>query len=196
MSAVEASAEAASELSDAAAWARSVLADPGVDAASRDERLHRRASDAELCAVLRAFWTPGPHRDRARALLLARLEAIGVDEPSAEDATPFDEAREEDIFPLLVDAGWELLPLHRLEPARHQGAIDAFGDALSFEVAKFEEENAVPRAPTLHELPAMGCTELVHLLDAEGRPRAPFVVWASGLIPTWITYVAWSRLTT
>ena len=49
------------------------------------------------------------------------------------------------MFPVLVDAGWELLPLSaRSIPERHKGAIGAFEDALAFDVAKFEEENALP----------------------------------------------------
>lgn len=175
----EASSDSDPDLAEAVAWARGVLADPNVDAGSKDERLYRRSSDAELVAVLRAFWTAGPRRERACAHLLERLGALGIDGATAA-STPFDEAREEDMFPVLVDAGWELLPLSRLEPERHRGAMDAFGDALAFEVARFEEESAIPRVAALHELPAMGCAELVHLFDDAGRLRAPFVLWASG----------------
>jgi hypothetical protein len=192
--AVEAACDAGVEpvLAEAASWASTVLASPDVDRGSRDERLHRRATDAELAAVLGAFWIPGERRDRARARLSARLEAIGVS-PSAglgtDDATlPFDEEREEDLFPVLVDAGWELLPLAKLEPERHKGAMNAFDDAFAFEVAKFEEENAVPPVVTLHELPAMGSLELLHAFDDEGRLRAPFVLWANGN-ETYLDYV-------
>jgi hypothetical protein len=168
-----------SALAEAAAWAAEVLADPATDQASKDERLHRRATDAELVAVLAAFWSAGERRERAGRALVARLVAIGVTPPDPSKA-PFDEAGEEDLFPVLIDAGWELLPLRALEPERHKGAINAFEDALAFDVAKFEEESAVPELVTLHELPALGATELLAALSDDGTVRAPFVLWTSG----------------
>src|SRR5262249_46602477 len=116
-------AEGAEELRDAHAWARARLADASVDPSSRDERLYRRATDRELVAVLGLFWAAGEAADRARAALERRLASIEVCAPSE---TPFDEAAEEALFPLLIDAGWELLPLAELDPQRHRGAIDAF----------------------------------------------------------------------
>jgi hypothetical protein len=174
-------------LAEARAWAEEVLADPEIDRASKDERLHRRATDAELCAVLAAFWMPGPQRESAAITLALRLAEIGV-EPPGEAAVPFDEDTEEDVFPVLVDAGWELLTLRALDPERHRGAINAFGDALAFDVAKFEEESAVPETVTLHELPALGPTELLMTLDADGDVRVPFVLWTSGH-ETYVGYV-------
>lgn len=174
-------------LAEAKAWAAAVLADPSVDRASKDERLHRRATDAELVAVLAAFWNDGPRRERASLALAERLVEIGVAPPDLE-RLPFDESSEDDVFPLLVDAGWELVPLSSLDPERHKGAIAAFGDALSFDVAKFEEENAVPPVVTLHELPALGALELLAALDSEGSARAPFVLWTSG-DETYVDYV-------
>jgi hypothetical protein len=166
-------------LTEAKAWAMKVLRDPDVDRGSKDERLHRHATDAELVAVLTAFWTPGERRDHASAALAGRFEEIGVEAPSAE-TLPFDESSEDDVFPLLVDAGWELLPLGLLDPERHRGAINAFEDVLTFDVAKFEDENAAEPVVTLHELPALGATELCAALDSEGTLRAPFVLWTSG----------------
>lgn len=173
-------------LGGARAWAEQVLADPAVDRSSKDERLFRRATDAELVAVLGAFWMPGPARDSAAVTLTMRLAEIGVAPPDAA-AVPFDEAVEEDMFPVLVDAGWELLTLRALDAERHRGAIAAFGDALAFDVAKFEEENAIPEAVTLHELPAIGATELLMALD-EDAVRAPFVLWTAGH-ETYVDYV-------
>lgn len=170
-------------LAEARAWAKGVLEDEAVDRASRDERLVRRATDAELAAVLAAFWTPSD--EGAPERLRARLAEIGA---AVDDRLPFDEAAEDDMFPILVDAGWELLPLAALDPARHKGAIDAFGDALAWDVARFEEESAVPAAASLHELPALGATELLAALDPSGAPRAPFVLWASGH-ETYLDYV-------
>jgi hypothetical protein len=174
-------------LSEARAWAERVLADPEIDRASKDERLHRKVTDAELCAVLAAFWMPGPQRESAAITLAMRLAEIGV-EPPDEESLPFDEDAEEDVFPILVDAGWELLTLRELDAERHRGAINAFGDALAFDVAKFEEENAVPETVTLHELPALGAMELLAALDEDDQVRAPFVLWTSGH-ETYVDYV-------
>src|SRR6185295_620277 len=129
----------------------------------------RKASDEEIAALLAAFWIDGPARVAAHARLeghLARIDAL----PG--DALPFDESREDEIFPRLVDVGWELLPLAALDAERHKGAIHSFDD---FEVARFEEENAVPPIVTLCELPLLGATEL--LCDPSS---APFVVWTEG----------------
>lgn len=166
-------------LERATQWAKEVLADRDIDPSSKDERLYFRASDAELVTVLGAFFLPGPSRDRALIQLassLARIDAM----PRDLDVEPFDEGREEDMFPILIDAGWELLPLRALDPERHAGAIRAIGDTLAFDCAKFEEENAAPEgAVTLYELPALGAVELLAGVDDKGF-RAPFVLWTSG----------------
>jgi hypothetical protein len=156
------------ELADAREWAKRALGGV-VDIASKDERLYRRATDAELVAVLEAFWTG----DAASRLAehLARIDAM----PDA-SALPFDESAEDETFPLLVDAGWQLIPVEKLDPERHRGAIAAFDD---YEVAKFEEENHVPPRTTLHELPALGGVELMHAFEND-RVRAPFVLWQQG----------------
>lgn len=162
-------------LSDGASWARRALGAGVVDVASKDERLFRKATDDELCGLLAAFWTGG---EGPRERLLAHLTAIDA-LPDAE-ALPFDETREDDVFPRLIDAGWELLPLSSLDRERHKGAISAFDD---FEVARFEEENAVPPAVTLCEIPLIAAVELL------GDPgRAPFVVWTQGN-ETYVDYV-------
>lgn len=175
--------EAASDPSipDANAWADHTLGSGEVDVSSKDERLFRRATDAELVAVLTAFW--GERAREARARLRARLRSI--DALADEGAAPFDEGREDDMFPVLVDAGWELLPLKDLDATRHRGAIQAFED---FEVARFEEESAVPAVVTLHELPALGGTELLAAFDDSGWSRAPFVLWQDGH-ETYLDYV-------
>ena len=174
-------------LAEAKAWVTAVLADPGIDRASKDERLFRRVTDAELVAVLGAFWNDGERRERASLALAERLVEIGCEAPDLE-RLPFDESSEEDMFPVLVDAGWELLPLTALEPERHKGAMGAFDVALAFDVAKFEEDNAVPPTVTLNELPALGALELLGALDSEGSMRAPFVLWTSGN-ETYVDYV-------
>ena len=174
-------------LVEAGAWAARVLADPEIDRASKDERLHRRATDAELVAMLAAFWMPGERRERAALALVERLVEIGVEPPDPE-GLPFDASSEDDLFPVLVDAGWEHLSLRALDPERHKGAMNAFEDALAFDVAKFEEENAIPELVTLHELPALGAMELLAALDDEDSLRAPFVLWTSGN-ETYVDYV-------
>ena len=174
--AIDAAAGTSADLAEAGAWARRALGG-AIDLASRDERLYRRVSDPELVAILAAFWTG----DAARPKLEAHLTAIDArPDPSA---LPFDEAREEDMFPVLVDAGWELLPLAQLDRERHRGAIQAFDD---FEVARFEEESAIPPLVTLHELPSLGPTELIAAFDE--TLRAPFVLWQQGH-ETYLDYV-------
>ncbi|MEA2753380.1 MAG: hypothetical protein QOI41_7523 [Myxococcales bacterium] len=176
-------------LAEAKAWAAGVLGDAEIDRGSKDERLYRRVTDAELVAVLGAFWSAGEARERASLALAARLVEIGAEPPDL-DAIPFDESSEDEMFPVLVDAGWELLPLSALDAERHKGAMAAFDDddGLSFEVAKFEEENAIPPPVTLHELPALGALELLAAFDDEGAARAPFVLWTSGH-ETYVDYV-------
>jgi len=174
-------------LAEAKTWAAGVLGDGEIDRASKDERLYRRVTDAELVAVLAAFWNDGERRERASLALAERLVEIGAEPPDL-DALPFDESVEDDMFPVLVDAGWELFPLSGLDPERHKGAMAAFEDALAFDVAKFEEENALPPPVTLHELPALGALELLAALDAAGELRAPFVLWTNGN-ETYVDYV-------
>lgn len=164
----------ATAIADALAWAGRALGSGAIDLGSKDERLYRRATDAEVVAVLSAFW--GREGERARARLRERLASVDALPDLA--ALPFDESKEEDIFPVLVDAGWELIPLAQLDFERHRGAIQSFDD---FEVARFEEESAVPPMVTLHELPVLGGVELLSAFDEEtGRTRAPFVLWQQG----------------
>jgi hypothetical protein len=167
----------AQEIAEARRWARAVLTDRSIDRGSRDERLWRRATERELGAALGVLWDDGADAARARSKLADLLREI--DAPvAAADAPLFDEATEEDVFPVLVDAGWELLPLAALDPERHKGAIEAFGDAFAFECAKFEEESADASAP-LQELSAIGPHELLHGAE-HGILRAPFVLWTEG----------------
>lgn len=171
-------------LDAAAEWARAVLADPSIDRSSRDERLVRRASREELVAVVGAFWVSA-----AREGVAEELERILHDvDRGAADRTPFDEGREDEIFPVLVDAGWELSPLTSLDPARHRGAIEAYGEEIAWLSAKFEEENAVPKPVYLVELPLFGDLELTRAVDAGGSLTEPLVVWLDGE-PTYVDYV-------
>ncbi len=173
-------------LEHAHAWATQVLADRSIDPASRDERLLRSCSDDELVRVLDALF----HDASAQAALRQRLEEIGA----SFEGLPFDEAREESLFPALIDAGWELLPLAALSPERHAGVIRALdaqeGDA-DYEVARFEEENTFPAVPALYELPLLGPVEILHAFDGDdlyADTRAPFAVWTQGH-PVYLDYL-------
>jgi hypothetical protein len=135
--------------------------------------------------VLDAFWTPG---EAARASRRALEDLLGRHELSVPTHPPFDESAEDEMHPLLVDAGWELLPLTELDPQRHRGAMDAFGNALTFESARFEEETAIPATTHLYELPALGPVELLRGVDDDGALVAPLVVWADG-DETYLDYV-------
>jgi hypothetical protein len=172
-------------LAAAKTWANGLLSDGLVDPASRDESLWRRGSDAELAAVLEAFWAPEAHSGAAREALRSLLARHGLTAP---DHAPFDESVEPDIHPLLVDAGWELLPLSRLDPTRHAGAIGAFPDALAFESASFEEATMIPSPTHLFELPALGPNELLRGTDDAGALVQPLVVWAQGN-DTYLDYI-------
>lgn len=181
-----AAAGAREGLEDAHAWATRLLADPSVDPASRDERLHRSCSDDELVRVLDALF----HDEAAQHALRGRLDAIGA----SFDGEPFDEASEERVFPALVDAGWELLPLCALDPEKHAGAIRALdaqeGDA-DYEIARFEEENSIPPVPCLYELPLLGPVEMLRAFDGDdlyADTRAPFTVWTQG-DPVYLDYL-------
>ena len=165
-------------IEEARAWARSVLTSAEIDIASKDERLFRRATEAEVGQVVAAFW--GKDAAPTHARLRAHLRAARLEVP---DYEPFDETREEDVFPVLIDAGWELLPLHALDPERHKGAIDAFGERIHFEVAKFEEDAPLERPTYLQELPAIGAVELLHGADAGGALVRPLVLWTYGPEP-------------
>jgi hypothetical protein len=169
--------EVAEEVAPAVAWAQAVLCDATIDKGSRDERLFRASSEPEVAAVLAAFWGTGAARDEAHARLRAHLAAADI---PLQDHAPFDEAREEDAFPVLVDAGWELVPLASLDPERHKGAILAFGEPILFAAAIFEEESATARGAYLQELSALGPAELLRGSGDDGALASPFTVWTSG----------------
>ena len=173
------SGASAPDLAEASIWAADTLATGSIDAGSRDDRLWRPSTERELGAALSLLWTDEPEGDRARHRLEGLLRSIGA---STEPAPLFDEEAEETIFPVLVDAGWELLPLGALDPERHRGAIDAFGDPFTFDCAKFEEESAKAGGDPLvqlQELPALGAAELLHGAE-HAILREPFVLWTEG----------------
>ena len=162
-------------LAEAQTWAAGILEGGVIDASSRDERLWRRSTEKELAAVLDGFWGAGG--ESARAKLASWLDAVDL---PVGDGTPFDEDAEEDIHPLLIDAGWELLPLAALDPERHKGAIDAFGERISFDAARFDEENTLPAGAHLAELAAFGPVELLRGVSASGLLTEDLVLWTEG----------------
>jgi hypothetical protein len=166
-----------SSLDAALEWAKGVLEDPTIEADSKDPRLFRDASAEELLAVLEAFWVPGAGADAALDRLLERFHALGLEVPLHD---PFDESVEDDMHPVLIDAGWELLPLVALDAVRHKGVIEAYGDPVLYEAARFEEESAVPPRVLLQELPALGLVELARGVDADGELTEPLVLWTEG----------------
>lgn len=154
-------------------WSKNIFADKDIDAASRDERLWRTCTEAEVCAVLARYWGED---DSARHALADRLEALGLPLPNAD---PFDASGEEDIHPLLVDCGWELLPIRELHPERHKGLLGYYDDPVYLDNARFEEENAIPPLVHLQELPAIGPRELL-FGASHGELVSPFCVWCAG----------------
>jgi hypothetical protein len=164
-------------LAEALTWARGVLRDPDVDAASKDPRLLRAATPDELVHVLEAFWTTGPRADRVQERLMNALASL---ELSPGTHPPFCADDEDDLHPILIDAGWELHPLCALDPERHRGAIEAFGEPILWEAARFEEENTIPAPQSLQELPAFGAVELLRGVDGDGKLLEPLVLWTEG----------------
>jgi hypothetical protein len=179
--------DAGGVLAAAREWALGTLegGGNGLDLGSRDERLWRRCADAELAAVLDAYWTPGARSQAARGALRALLDRHGL---TVSPHEAFDESVEDAMHPLTLDAGWELLGLRELDAERHKGAIASFGDGLAFESACFEEETAIPFLPHLYELPAVGATELLDGASDDGTLRQPFILWVQGN-ETYLDYV-------
>jgi hypothetical protein len=175
--AVAAAGPAPEEVAAACEWARATLADPDVEADSKDPRLFRDATDKELALVLETFWVPGPRAERAHERLLERAFDLGLDVPAHD---PFDPSLEDEMHPVLVDAGWELHPLAELDPVRHRGVIEAYDEPILYAAARFEEENAIPPRAHLHELPALGLAELLRGVDADGDLVEPLVLWTEG----------------
>jgi hypothetical protein len=153
-----------------------------VDPASRDERLWKACTEAEVIAVLERFWKGD--NSEAKGKLLDDLERLDLPLPAAD---PFDESAEEDIHPVLIDCGWELVPFTELDPERHRGLIEYFEEPIHFESARFEEENAIPKITHLQELPVIGPRELL-FGASDGRLCESLVVWCDGN-PTYHEYI-------
>jgi len=164
-------------------WAAETMADTAIDKSSRDERLYRRVTTVELSDLLATFWV-APLPD-VRTTLAEQLETIGAVFP---DAAPFEPSAEEEMFPLLIDAGWELLRYAELDPERHRGLVESFPEPILFESAKFEEA-CLPSPPTyLYEWPALGKRELLIEAGPGGTWNATPELWVDAPEP-YIDYV-------
>lgn len=172
-----AAAEPSEALADAQTWAKAVLADPSIDRDSKDPRLVRAATDKELVAVLGSFWDEDAvlGRTPAPARLAALLSAIDV---TPTDDELFDEAAEDEMYPVLVDAHWELVKVAALDRERHKGLVETY-EPIELEAERFEEESAIPPREYLFQLPLLGVNELLRPADEWGDFRSPFVVWSS-----------------
>ncbi|MFO0637710.1 MAG: hypothetical protein U0183_00760 [Polyangiaceae bacterium] len=174
---VLAACEPVEPLVEACAWARAVLGDPTIDRDSKDPRLVREVTDKELCAALAAFWDEEALAGRTKApgKLAALLGSIGI-EPTG--AALFDESAEDDMYPVLVDAGWSLLQIRELDPERHKGLVESY-ERIELESEIFEENAAIPPREYVIELPLLGAEELLRPVDEWGDFRDPWVVWSS-----------------
>ncbi len=168
--------EGSQGLDDASSWARRVLESGVIEIGSRDERLWRSSTEAEMASVLATFWGLGAARQKAHSELRNCLDRIGENIATRDLFSPVDE---DAIFPLLVDSGWELVPLASFDRERHKGVIAAYGEPILFEAARFDEESAVPALVYQVELPAMGAHELLSSTNERGEFVDPW-------LPLWI----------
>ena len=173
--------DAAGVLAEARAWAlRDARARRAAStSASRDERLWRRCSDAELAAVLDAYWTPGdavaggPRRAPRRCLdrhgLAVRrargLRRVGRGrDPPAARSTP-------------AGSSWRS---RELDPERHRGAIAAVRRRPRVRVGALRGGDRHPsaaaplRAPGPRARPS--CSRV---RGDDGTLAAPLVVWVA-----------------
>lgn len=109
---------------DLSSRAAAILDGGTVDCTSRDERLYLRVSSRELSEILRGFWID-EHRAEYRQALRNNFERFSIENV---ELPLFDEAAEDYLYPVLIDAGWELHALSELDPERHRGVFEAYGD--------------------------------------------------------------------
>ena len=139
----------------------------GLELASRDERLWRRVHGApSSSAVLDAYWTPGARARGARETLRALPR---TPRPRRRPiCAPFDEAAEDEIHPLLVDAGWELLASARSTPSATRERSARSGTRSRSKRPASKRRPRSRRRPTSCELPAIGPVELLRGADDDG----------------------------
>ena len=145
-------------------------ADPGLDPASRDPRLHRAAPADEVIAALANFWAPDEAGEAARERLLGVLVAARL---SVGEHEPWAASPEEPPHPELILLDWVLLPVDELDADRHQGALDALEDS---------EEEINPSLPIYQEGPILSAPELTRGAPNGVLPE-DFLVWSEGPYP-------------
>ncbi|MDC0749494.1 hypothetical protein [Polyangium mundeleinium] len=139
----------------------------GLEVASRDPSLWRSATADDVCAVFRAFWTPGESAERYKQALRAALAETGLPPANHE---PFEASADEPPHPELVLLDWELFPVDELDADRHRGALEAMEEAG-------EEVDA--SAPVFQEGPILAAPELFDGAPG-GELREDFFVWSDG----------------
>lgn len=145
-------------------------ADPALDPASRDPRLHRAAPADEVIAALANFWAPDEAGEAARERLLGVLVAARL---SVGEHEPWAASPEEPPHPELILLDWVLLPVDELDADRHQGALDALEDS---------EEEINPSLPIYQEGPILSAPELTRGAPNGVLPE-DFLVWSEGPYP-------------
>lgn len=171
--AVAQSGAESSSLGDATGHAASLLASMRELDGPSDPRLLVRLSPEAASDVIHALGSNGG--ERVRAWIRAWLER---GELGLADYEPFDERRDLDVHPLLIDAGWELVPLGDLDSERHAGAMRAFGDEGAFAEAVERERSRT--APTLQELSAFGPIEVLRGFDDDGSLASSCALYTYG----------------
>lgn len=154
----------------AAAFEALRRADPGLDPASRDPRLHRPAPADEIIAALSIFWAPDEAGAAARERLLGVLVAARL---SVGDHEPWHASQEEPPHPELIQLDWVLLPVDELDADRHAGALDALEDS---------DEEINPSLPIYQEGPILAAPELTRGAPNGVLPE-DFLVWSEGPYP-------------
>jgi hypothetical protein len=158
----------------ASAFDARLAKEPGLELASRDPSLWRKASLEEIVEVFLAFWGPERAKER-RERLIEEFEKAGL--PIAEH-DPFAADPEDPPFPELVWLDWVFLPVDQLDPERHTGALAALADS---------GVEANPSAPIYVEGPSITIVEL-----CDGAPLGiledDFFLWAEPPVP-YVDYV-------
>jgi len=139
----------------------------GLEIASRDPSLWRKASIDEVVEILRAFWTPGEAAEKRKKALREALAETGL---PAQTHEPFDASADEPPHPELVLLDWVLFPVDELDADRHRGALEAMEEAG-------EEVN--PSAPVYQEGPILALPELCQGAK-NGEIEEDFLVWSDG----------------
>jgi hypothetical protein len=151
----------------AAKFAELCKKNPDIDRRTRDPRLWRSASIEEIIEVITGFWGPGDESEPRRERLLDAFKEIGFEIP---EHAAFESDPERPPFPELILLDWSLMPVDRLDPDKHAGALAAL---------EGETDEYNPSEPVYQEGPAISIVEL-----CDGAPfgilAEDFVLWSEG----------------